>query len=128
MTNYLFVYGTLRKNAKGKSKRLLMRHAQYLGEGRIRARLYRVSWYPAAVALDETEAQQAFVIGDVFRLYESKQTLKQLDDYEDVPVLYERRIVKVQMNTGETLDAWAYLYKQSVKALSEIKSGDFLNP
>ncbi len=127
MTNYLFVYGTLRKYANSQAKRLLTDNAQYLGEGKIKAKLYRVSWYPAAVALNKKD-EPAFVIGDVFRLNPSHETLKMLDEYEEVPVLYERTIVKVQMNSGAHLDAWVYLYKQSVQHLSEIKSGDFLNP
>ncbi len=127
MTDYLFVYGTLRKYANSQAKRLLMDNAEYLGEGKIQAKLYLVSWYPAAVALDEKD-EPAFVIGDVFRLNHSHETLKMLDEYEEVPVLYERTIVKVQMNRGMRLDAWVYLYKHSVHHLSEIKSGDFLNP
>lgn len=127
MTDYLFVYGTLRKHANSQAKRLLTDNAQYLGEGNIKAKLYRVSWYPAAVALNEKD-EPTFVIGDVFRLNHSHKTLKTLDEYEEVPVLYERTIVKVQMNSGAHLDAWAYLYKHAVHHLSEIKSGDFLNP
>jgi len=127
MTNYLFVYGTLRKNANSRAKWLLMNNAEYLGEGKINAKLYRVSWYPAAVACKEHD-ETTFVIGDVFRLNNPHESLKMLDDYEDVPVLYERTLVTVQMNNGMCLDAWVYLYKQSVQHLSEIKSGDFLNP
>jgi gamma-glutamylcyclotransferase (GGCT)/AIG2-like uncharacterized protein YtfP len=128
MTNYLFVYGTLRKNANSCAKWLLMNNSEYLGEGKIKAKLYRVSWYPAAVAFSEGDDENAVVIGDVFRLNTPDETLKRLDEYEDVPVLYERTIVKVRMNSGACLDAWVYFYKQSVKTLSEIKSGDFLNP
>jgi gamma-glutamylcyclotransferase (GGCT)/AIG2-like uncharacterized protein YtfP len=127
MTNCLFVYGTLRKNANRLAKRLVIDNAEYLGEGKINAKLYRVSWYPAAVACKEHD-ETTFVIGDVFRLNNPHESLKMLDDYEDVPVLYERTLVTVQMNNGMCLDAWVYLYKQSVQHLSEIKSGDFLNP
>ncbi|MCS6989029.1 MAG: gamma-glutamylcyclotransferase [Chloroherpetonaceae bacterium] len=119
MNPYLFVYGTLRKGARG--GRFMIERSEHVGEGKIEAKLYQVSWYPAAI-----RATGSYVVGDVFRLRNPEETLKRLDEYEDAPNLYVREEIKVEMNDGRKLKAWVYLFNQPVEPHLEIPSGDFL--
>lgn len=118
---YLFVYGTLRKDASGEMRSFLTRNAERVGEGKIEAKLRLVSWYPAA-----TRAKGSYVVGDMFRLRNPEETLKRLDEYEDVPTLYVREEMEVEMTDGRKLTAWVYLFNQPVEPYPEIPSGDFL--
>ncbi len=121
MTRYLFVYGTLRKNARSNIASFLMRQSTYVGTGKIEAKLYAVSWYPAAIP-----AKGHDVFGDVFELHNPQMCLGVLDEYEDVPSLYVRQVVDVHLSDGRQAKAWVYFYNQPIEHCPEITSGDFL--
>ncbi len=121
MLRYLFVYGTLRKNARSKMASFLLNQSSYVGTGKIEARLYAVSWYPAAVP-----AKGDYVFGDVFELHNPEMCLSVLDRYEDVPSLYVRQQVDVRLSDERRVTAWVYFYNQPIEHYPEIPSGDFL--
>ncbi len=123
MNRYLFVYGTLRKNAASPLKSFLMRHSTYIDTGKIEGKLYRISWYPGAI-----EAKGHYVLGDVFELHNPNTCLRKLDVYEDVPSLYIRKETPVYLSDGRMITAWVYFYNQPVIGYQEITSGDFLQP
>ena len=91
--------------------------------------LYRISWYPGAVFLDNPKYR---VFGEVYQILNPDVLLSGLDAYEDVsPVesesLYLRRKVPVQLKTGATLECWTYLFNKSVAGLEQIIGGSFSN-
>jgi len=64
MPDYLFVYGTLRRDYDLKLKNKVSHLLQYAGQGKIRASLYDLGRYPGAVK----DGKGAEVIGDLFLL------------------------------------------------------------
>jgi gamma-glutamylcyclotransferase (GGCT)/AIG2-like uncharacterized protein YtfP len=116
------VYGSLRKGEENAMASLLHGHARHLGRGTIRARLYAVSWYAAAVASDDPADA---VLGDVFELdaATAARVLATLDEYEGAE--FERVDVDVAMADETRTAARAYLYAASVAGLSWIAHGDW---
>lgn len=120
MAEYLFVYGTLRKNYDLKLKNRITKELKYIGEAKVGARLYDLGRYPGAVKYKNSE-----VIGDVFLLSDSEKVLKYLDGYEGEE--YERKKEKVRLRSGELTIAWVYWYKGPVKEERRIFYKDYLN-
>lgn len=120
MNEYLFVYGTLRKNYDLKLKNRVAKDLQYIGKGKVGARLYDLGRYPGAVKDKYSE-----VIGDVFLLSDSEKVLNFLDDYEGDG--YERKNEKIKLRSGKFMTAWMYWYRGVVKEEQRIFYKDYLN-
>lgn len=126
---WLFVYGTLRRDCKSGAHATYLAGAEFIDRARINGKLFRVSYYPALV-LDESSD---WVTGEVYQLASPEQ-LARLDAYEECtyPALsgqeYQRVQVQVKTAAGNYLSAWVYAYQHSCEKLELIASGDFLNP
>lgn len=126
---YLFVYGTLRKEAARKAHQLLVKKADFIGEACYQGRLYRISYYPGVVPSANPAHQ---VKGELYALRDPDNTWQVLDDYEGCsshfspPTEYVRRQQQVVLNNGQEVTAWIYLYQHEISWLEEIISGDFL--
>ena len=68
MTNYLFVYGTLRRRSRHPMARRLAELAQFVGPAKIAGRLYDLGRYPG---LQEVQSPDDWVQGDVYDLGEA---------------------------------------------------------
>ncbi|GAB3169171.1 gamma-glutamylcyclotransferase family protein [Telluribacter humicola] len=124
---FLFVYGTLMRGFENPFANLLRQHATWMGEGTMTGLLYRISWYPGAVFVDDPKYR---VFGEVYEIINPDVLLQELDAYEDVSPIesesqYLRRKVPVQLTTGETLECWTYLFNKSVTGLEQIIGGNF---
>ncbi len=100
MATRLFVYGTLRT---GRPAHHRLAGQRFLGLARTRP-LYRLlpgTPYPALVPAMPGEA----VPGEVWEV--DPQCLTQLDDYEEVPHLYQRRPIELE---GDWTDVQAYFW------------------
>jgi gamma-glutamylcyclotransferase (GGCT)/AIG2-like uncharacterized protein YtfP len=91
-TDLLFVYGTLRRGCGSVEAQRLHAQATWLGQGRVRGRLYRVDWYPALVACRSGGDE---VTGDAMRSggrvvegarLESEYTSKAYRGFESLPL------------------------------------------
>jgi gamma-glutamylcyclotransferase (GGCT)/AIG2-like uncharacterized protein YtfP len=108
---------------------LLSRSADFVGEAHCRAKLYLVKHYPGLV-LSSKPSDVAY--GEVFRLRQTKELLREFDMYEACgegfaePTEYVRRLVPVTFSGGAELEVWTYLYNWSVERLPRIASGRFL--
>ena len=128
MTQHLFVYGTLRRNARRQIHHLLCRYASFVGEAIYRGKLYNIGLYPGAVPSDNPMDR---VLGEVYRLQEPLVVLAQLDQYEGCgpevlqPAEYRREIQDVRLVNGGQISAWVYLYNRPTYGLELIRSGDF---
>ncbi|MGH6784854.1 MAG: gamma-glutamylcyclotransferase family protein, partial [Sphingomicrobium sp.] len=79
MSEFLFVYGTLSRDAGHPQHQNLAAHADYVGKGYFHGRLYRVAHYPGAVpSLDPGEK----VFGELYSLRDADRLFGLLDDYE----------------------------------------------
>ncbi len=114
MTDYLFVYGTLKK---GYIFHHYLKKSEFISEGYIKGyRMYLVSWYPAVVNGDKT------VYGEVYKV--DQKTLSLIDELEDEGNTYKRIIDDVFTQKGK-IPCYIYLYLNDLKGLKEICSGRF---
>lgn len=125
----VFVYGTLRPEAaRGPAAARLMRQGRVLGPARFRGRLYRVQWYPGAVA---SEAEE-WVVGDLIALPAQGDLLARLDAFERYDPRaphrgeFRRGAWEVEGPEGP-MPAWVYTYHGPVWSGARIWSGDFLD-
>jgi gamma-glutamylcyclotransferase (GGCT)/AIG2-like uncharacterized protein YtfP len=63
MSDYLFVYGTLRKEMNHPMYRALSRSAEWVGEANLQGRLYDLGKYPGAVP---SKRVSDIVIGEIY--------------------------------------------------------------
>jgi gamma-glutamylcyclotransferase (GGCT)/AIG2-like uncharacterized protein YtfP len=131
MSPRLFVYGTLLSHAGHPKGERLRREARLLGKATIAGRLYSLGRYP--VLIDAAGSNYA-VHGEVYALNTPATSLLWLDDYEGIvpgrPELspYERVERAVRLASGQTLPAWVYLYRRSVRARPEVPDGRWVPP
>lgn len=124
----LFVYGTLRRGCTSGAHEKYLGNATLVGHGRVQARLYQVSFYPALVPCEEDR----WVTGEVYQL-PNAPALARIDDYEccspayPPPHEYQRVALPVTLDSGEIITAWCYIYQFPQHALQPLPFGDFLN-
>ena len=130
MPDYLFVYGTLRKDYHLKLKDKVRDRLQYVGRAKVGAVLYDLGLYPGAVRTNKGSE----VIGDVFLIREPVSVLRVLDRYEGITehsqkdTEFVRKKGRVRMRTGQQLNAWIYWYNpDDKKALMPVRYKDYLN-
>lgn len=127
MSEYLFVYGTLRR---GQPLHFYLKggKSRFVGEGRIAGRLFDLGEYPGAIS--DTK-RFSTVRGEVHELLTPDETLIVLDDVEGFDrkrperSLFERKQVSVKLEDGRRLDAWVYFYRRPLLTATEIPDGDF---
>jgi gamma-glutamylcyclotransferase (GGCT)/AIG2-like uncharacterized protein YtfP len=129
MLDRLFVYGTLMRGFDHPMATLLSRAADFIGEARCRGRLYLVRHYPGLVLSDDADA---VVFGEVYRLRQPRELLREFDIYEACgegfaePTEYIRRMLPVTLGNGAVGEAWTYVYNWPVAHLPRIALGRFL--
>lgn len=98
-----------------------------LGRGTIRAALFDLGIYPAAVP-----ASDSLVWGEVHRMLDPAAVLTALDEIEGFrpgepdASLYTRVEIEVRMEDGRTAPAWTYFYNAPLGRAQRIESGDYL--
>src|SRR4029078_3551202 len=123
MTPHLFVYGSLMSSAGHPMGERLRREARLIGKATIQARLYRISWYPGAVASGDPSER---VHGEVYALDDPTRALAWLHAYEGIrrenreENEYERAERPARLAQGEEVVAWVYLYRGDATKLSQI--------
>jgi gamma-glutamylcyclotransferase (GGCT)/AIG2-like uncharacterized protein YtfP len=131
MITRLFVYGTLLSTAGHPMSIRLQREARLIGPATLRGRLYRLGRYPALV---EADAAGRLVHGEVYALKTLAVSLRWLDTYEEIvpgrPEAnpFERVVRPARLDTGQTVDAWVYLYRKSVRLRPEVTHGRWTTP
>ena len=127
-TQYLFVYGSLRRAAGHPLGMAIGRHATYLREGWFNGKLYQIADYPGAVPSGNASDR---VYGEIHALHHSA-LFAQLDDYEACspccphPHEYRREPQSVHTAAGQHLVAWVYLYNRPLDESTRILGGDWL--
>jgi gamma-glutamylcyclotransferase (GGCT)/AIG2-like uncharacterized protein YtfP len=119
MSDYLFVYGTLRKG-DARAHRLLGA-ARFVSKGTVSGRLYDLGDYPG---LRKTPRGGARVGGEVYELAgpDPERRLAILDRYEGAE--FRRARVVVRLRDGRVHRAWAYvLANQPPKGTRPIPTG-----
>ncbi len=128
-TDYIFVYGTLRRNVKNSNYKLIAKYTQFIGFGFVYGKLYNISWYPGAV-LEKRGKNRVY--GEIYRIKNPfyKKLLKILDNYEECspkfPKPHEYKRVKADAFLNRRkIKVWVYEYNFDVSGLKLIKD-DFM--
>ena len=129
MLQHLFVYGTLRKAQDGGQHPFLRDQAIFIDLATVKGTLFHVAGYPGAIITPSHKNHP--IHGEVYRLLNPALTLQILDDYEECserfpkPHEYRRIQQRVTLETGESMQAWVYVYQRSITGLKRIESGDY---
>jgi gamma-glutamylcyclotransferase (GGCT)/AIG2-like uncharacterized protein YtfP len=127
VTDLVFFYGTLMAGFDRRRRAGIDGKLTYVGRGSIRAALFDLGIYPAAVP-----APDARVWGEVYRMDDVPAVLAALDDIEgyrpDDPdrSLYARGEADVTLPDGTDACAWVYFYNAPLGRAARITSGDYL--
>jgi gamma-glutamylcyclotransferase (GGCT)/AIG2-like uncharacterized protein YtfP len=128
VTNLVFFYGTLMSGFKRPGRERIDSKLTPLGGGTIRAALFDMGLYPAAVP-----AADAQVTGELHRMSDSDAVLHELDEIEGFRAeepdtsLYLRAETAVTLEDGRTETAWTYFYNAPLGGARRIESGDYLD-
>jgi gamma-glutamylcyclotransferase (GGCT)/AIG2-like uncharacterized protein YtfP len=125
---HLFVYGSLRSGFKSPAYEYVSRFFNFVGDARVRGKLYDLGDYPAAVPGDG----ENFIVGELYEVRDVSEfpwAIAQLDDYEGITAepgeqsLYKRDAIDVYVG-DKTISAWIYWYAGDVSGRPLIESGD----
>ena len=119
--DYLFVYGTLRKDYQLKLMDELAPHLVFAGRGKVKAKLYDLGAYPAALASDWSHE----MTGDLYEVANAEMLFPLLDEYEGDE--YKRGKTMVTTEAGERKEAWIYWYTGPVDESRRIQENDYLD-
>lgn len=127
VADHVFFYGTLMAGFDRRRRAGIDSKLRYRGRGSIRASLFDLGIYPAAVP-----APEGVVWGEVYETVDQEAVLAALDDIEgyrpDDPdkSLYARATAEVTMPDGSLERAWVYFYNAPLGRAPRIPSGDYL--
>jgi gamma-glutamylcyclotransferase (GGCT)/AIG2-like uncharacterized protein YtfP len=125
---YVFFYGTLMTPFNRPGRTRVDSEMVYKGRGSIRAALYDLGIYPAAIPTDDGSR----VRGEVYELKTPASVLATLDEIEGYRAsepersLYTRVETPVTFEDGQVRTAWAYFYNAPLGRAHRISSGDYL--
>jgi gamma-glutamylcyclotransferase (GGCT)/AIG2-like uncharacterized protein YtfP len=127
VADFVFFYGTLMAGFDRRRRAGIDAKLTYRGRGVIRASLFDLGIYPAAVP-----APEGVVWGELYEMVDQDAVLAALDDIEgyrpDDPdkSLYARDQADVTMPDGSVERAWVYFYNAPLGQAPRIASGDYL--
>ena len=128
-TDYLFVYGTLRKHNSKSLFNLIESCCVFETEGYFKGKLYDIGSYVGAVISPDTQSK---VYGELYKISNTEKVFRILDAFEGCseqfakPKEYVRKKIPVIINDGNPISSWAYLYNRDISKLRLIPSGDYL--
>lgn len=122
-----FFYGTLMTGFDRRRRAGIEGKLRYVGRGWIRAALYDLGIYPAAVPTPDER-----VWGEVCEMLEPDKVLAALDEIEGSAPghpdrsLYTRERVPATLEDGRVVSVWVYFYNAPLGQAPQITSGDYL--
>ncbi|MEO8680976.1 MAG: gamma-glutamylcyclotransferase family protein [Vicinamibacterales bacterium] len=128
MAEHVFFYGTLMSPFNRPGRQRVDSKLQFVGRGTIRAALFDLGIYPAAIPVDDASV----VWGEVYATLDTPAVLAALDEIEGhrpsepARSLYTRLFTDVTMEDGRVQGAWTYFYNAPLGQAQRIRSGDYL--
>jgi gamma-glutamylcyclotransferase (GGCT)/AIG2-like uncharacterized protein YtfP len=150
VTDRIFFYGTLMSSFRSEARQRVEPALEHIGPGFIRAVLYDLGPYPAAIpsppdasehpARTTHRSGQAShghggadkVCGELHRMLDPRSVLRELDDFEGYDAsrpdsnLFVRAQTTVEIVGGGSVNAWVYFYRRPLSGAIRIESGDYL--
>ena len=127
MSPCVFFYGTLMAGFDRRRNAGIEDQLAFVGRGCIKAALFDLGLYPAAVPAPDRE-----VWGEIYEVSAPDEVLAALDEIEGFSTadpdrsLYLRAETEVTLAGGSTRRAWAYFYNAPLGRAQRIPSGDYL--
>ena len=127
MTALVFFYGTLMSGFHRPGRSTLDQILVPVGRGWIRAALFDLGIYPAAIPASDSR-----VWGEVYQMLDADAVLNSTDELEGVnpsepdSSLYMRAETLVTFDDGHVATAWVYFYNAPLGRAERIESGDYL--
>jgi gamma-glutamylcyclotransferase (GGCT)/AIG2-like uncharacterized protein YtfP len=128
VAEHVFFYGTLMSPFNRPGRQRITPQLTYTGRGTIRAALFDLGIYPAAVPSNDG----SLVWGEVYEANDPSSVLAALDEIEGYRPsepdrsLYTRVVTDVMLEDGRVAKAWAYFYNAPLGGAQRIESGDYL--
>lgn len=128
MGNHVFFYGTLMAPFNRPGRQRITPKLTFIGRGTIRAALFDLGIYPAAIPAEDNSR----VWGEVYETTDTASVLSVLDDIEGYRPnepdrsLYTRVHADVTLEDARTLSAWTYFYNAPLGRAQRIASGDYM--
>ena len=128
MADHVFFYGTLMAPFNRPGRQRITPQLKYEGRGWIRAALFDLGIYPAAIPADDDSR----VWGEVHQASDAASVLAALDEIEGYRPsepdrsLYTRVVTTVTLEDGRSREAWVYFYNAPLGRAQRIESGDYL--
>ncbi len=128
MSDYVFFYGTLMSPFNRPGRQRVNPKLHFTGRGSIRAALFDLGIYPAAVPSDDP----GLVWGEAYETTDAPSVLAALDEIEGYRPsepersLYTRVMADVTLEDGRVQPAWVYFYNAPLGRAQRIPSGDYL--
>jgi len=128
VADFVFFYGTLMTPFNRPGRLRVNPKMSFVGRGTIRAALFDLGIYPAAIPTHDGST----VSGEVYEMLDPPVVLAMLDEIEGYRAaepersLYTRVLTDVALDDGENLEAWAYFYNAPLGRAQRIESGDYL--
>lgn len=128
MGERVFFYGTLMSPFNRPGRQRITPQLVFEGRGTIRAALFDLGIYPAAVPAEDNSV----VWGEVYETSDAQSVLGVLDEIEGhrpsepERSLYTRVLTDVTLEGGRVEKAWAYFYNAPLGQAQRITSGDYL--
>lgn len=127
MADLVFFYGTLMTPFNRTARLQINDRLVFRGRGSIRAALFDLGIYPAAVPASDSRVR-----GEIYQMQQPATVLRALDELEGYrpsdpeTSLYTRTLTPVTTDDGTVIDAWAYFYNAPLGRAERIESGDYL--
>lgn len=128
MGDHVFFYGTLMAPFNRPGRQRVTSKLTFKGRGTIRAALFDLGIYPAAIPADDNSV----VWGEVYETSDTAAVLAVLDEIEGYRPnepersLYTRVEAEVVLADGRAAKAWTYFYNAPLGRAERIASGDYL--
>ncbi|MGA7460329.1 MAG: gamma-glutamylcyclotransferase family protein [Candidatus Korobacteraceae bacterium] len=128
MTNYLFVYGTLRPGDAPAEIERAVRKLRLVGDGWTYGHLYDFGDYPGAIFGWESTSK---IVGQVYEFVDGMNLLRKLDIYEEFDELHPEKSLFVRKKHMIWLDnhrhllAWVYEYNRDPSKGQLIPHGEY---
>jgi gamma-glutamylcyclotransferase (GGCT)/AIG2-like uncharacterized protein YtfP len=127
LADSVFFYGTLMAGFDRRRRAGIDGKLTYAGRGSIRATLFDLGLYPAAIP-----AREGHVWGELYHMADAPGVLTALDEIEGYRPgdpdrsLYVRGEADVTLLDGAGARAWVYFYNAPLGQAPRIPSGDYL--
>ena len=128
MTDYLFMYGTLRPTEADKEIAHIVKRLRRIGAAYVRGRLYNLGEYPGAVI---DHSSNTSIHGELVELPADKTILDALDKYEEFDPLrpekslFIRKKAKIKLASGRRVEGWIYVYNRDPGHAPIIRGGNY---